>query len=110
MYFFKVKTEIDNMFITGSQIFSIFCSTFTLMRGLLGPLSYILTVIYIEGMKIIFVFNMATLNCSYIIHFLIIFHFARVNKISDSKLKFFVFIVGGISVVPNILYITLVIK
>ena len=46
------------MFITGSQLFSIFCSAFTVLRGVIGPLSYILTVTYIEGLKIIFVFNM----------------------------------------------------
>ena len=75
------------MFITGSQLFSIFCSAFTVLRGLIGPLSYILTVTYIEGLKIIFVFNMSTLNCSYIIHFLIIFHFARVNMESNKHFE-----------------------
>ena len=98
------------MFITGSQLFSIFVSAFTALRGLNGPLSYILTVTLIEGTKIIFVFNMATLNCSYIIHFLIIFHFARVNKISDGKLRLVVFVVGSISILPNILYIFWVMK
>ena len=97
------------MFISGSQLFSIFGSFFTVLRGLMGPLSYTMTVTCIEGLKIIFVFNMSTLNCSYIIHFLIIFHFARLNRIPDGKLKLFVFCVGIISVLPNILYIILVI-
>ena len=47
------------MFITGSQLLTIFVSAFFLLRGLVGPLSYFLTVTYIEGIKIIFVFNMA---------------------------------------------------
>ena len=110
IYFFKVKTEIDNMFITGCQIFSIFISAFSMLRGLVGPLSYFLTVTFIEGIKIIFVFNMATLNCSYIVHFLIIFQFDRVNMISDGKVKLVVFLVGIISILPNILYISVVIK
>ena len=98
------------MFITGCQLFSIYISAFTLLRALTGPLSFILSVTFIEGIKIIFVFNMATLNCSYIIHFLIIFHFDRVNMISDGKVKLLVYLVGIISILPNILYISMVMK
>ena len=98
------------MFITGSQLLTIFVSAFFLLRGLVGPLSYFLTVTYIEGIKIIFVFNMATLNCSNIIHFLSIFHFDRVNDISDGKVKLVVFLFGIISFLPNVLYIFVVMK
>ena len=98
------------MFITGSQVVSVFCSTFALLRGLFGPLPYILTVTYIEGIKIILVFIIAILNCCYIIHFSIIFDFTRVNQIPDEKVKLAVLVVGIISILPNFLYLSLVMK
>ena len=50
---------------------------------MLGPLPYILTVVIIEGLKSILVFNMAVLICSYVIHFLIIFSFSNTNMIQE---------------------------
>ena len=98
------------MFITGCQVTPTFCSTFALLRGLFGPLPYILAVAYIEGIKIILVFNIALLNCCYIIHFSIIFNFTRVSQIPDEKVKLAALVVGSISILPNFLYILLVMK
>ena len=92
------------MFITGCQVTPTFCSTFALLRGLFGPLPYILAVAYIED-----VFNIALLNCCYIIHFSIIFNFTRVSQIPDEKVKLAALVVGSISILPNFLYILMVI-
>ena len=59
----------------GQQIFSIITIIGTASKAIFGPLPYYAVVVMVELMKLVFAFNMAILNASFIMQFFIIFNF-----------------------------------
>ena len=70
-----MKSEIDHLYVTVSEVFTLIITIGTASRVIFGPLPYCSVVILIELMKMLIAVDLAILNASYIVQFFIIFNF-----------------------------------
>ena len=75
LFYFQVKSEVDNIFVIVGQVFTITIMIANCLRAILGFLPYFVVAFIVELMKLNLCFNMGIFNLSQIFTFLIIYDF-----------------------------------
>ena len=71
----QVKSEIDYLFVLGSQAVAALLTAGTLAKVLYGSLPYCVVAVMVELLKLVFTINITLLNVSFIVQFIMIFNF-----------------------------------